>query len=84
MGDIQYRGGRDLTNWRALCTDPIASGSERSSVLRENHLTISVQSASGKLWYGRSHSRVCRVCGCYRGGIVVMDVIFRRLCENII
>ena len=26
----------------------------------------------------------CDVCECYRGGIVVMDVIWRRLCLNII
>ena len=25
-----------------------------------------------------------RVCGCYRGGIVVMDVFGRRLCVSII
>ena len=24
---------------------------------------------------------MCRVCGCYRGDIVVMDVIWRRLCK---
>ena len=28
--------------------------------------------------------RVCHVCGCYRGGIVVMDVIWRRLCVSLI
>ena len=27
---------------------------------------------------------VCRVCGCYRGGIVVMDVFWRRLCVSMI
>ena len=27
---------------------------------------------------------VCCVCGCYRGGIVVMDVIWRRLCASMI
>ena len=27
---------------------------------------------------------VCRVCGCCRGGIVVMDVIWRRLCVSMI
>ena len=27
---------------------------------------------------------VCRVCGCYRGGIVVMDVFWRRLCVRMI
>ena len=27
---------------------------------------------------------VCRVCEYYRGGIVVMDVIWRRLCVNLI
>ena len=27
---------------------------------------------------------MCRVCGCYRGGIVVMDVFWRRLCVSII
>ena len=27
---------------------------------------------------------MCHVCGCYRGGIVVMDVIFRRLCVSMI
>ena len=27
---------------------------------------------------------VCRVCGCYRGGIVVMDVFWRRLCVSVI
>ena len=26
----------------------------------------------------------CRVCGCYRGGIVVMDVFWRRLCVSMI
>ena len=25
---------------------------------------------------------VCRVCGCYRGGIVVMDVFWRQLCVS--
>ena len=25
---------------------------------------------------------MCRVCGCYRGGIVVMDVICRRIEED--
>ena len=25
-----------------------------------------------------------RVCGCYRGGIVVMDVFWRRLCVSMI
>ena len=25
---------------------------------------------------------MCRVCECYRGDIVVMDVIWRRLCVN--
>ena len=24
---------------------------------------------------------MCRVCGCCRGGIVVMNVIWRRLCK---
>ena len=28
--------------------------------------------------------RVCRVCGCYRGVIVVMDVFWRRLCVSMI
>ena len=27
---------------------------------------------------------VCRVCECYRGGIVVMYVFWRRLCESIL
>ena len=27
---------------------------------------------------------VCRVCGCYRGGIVVMDVFWRQLCVSMI
>ena len=27
---------------------------------------------------------VCRVCGCYRGDIVVMDVFWRRLCVSMI
>ena len=27
---------------------------------------------------------MCRVCECYIGGIVVMDVIWRRLCVNMI
>ena len=27
---------------------------------------------------------LCRVCECYRGDIVVMDVIWRRLCVNVI
>ena len=27
---------------------------------------------------------VCRVCGCFRGGIVVMDVFWRRLCVSMI
>ena len=27
---------------------------------------------------------VCRACGCYRGGIVVMDVIWRGLCVSMI
>ena len=27
---------------------------------------------------------VCRVCGCYRGGIVVMDVFWRRICVSMI
>ena len=27
---------------------------------------------------------VCVVCECYRGGIVVMDVIWRRLCVSMI
>ena len=27
---------------------------------------------------------MCRVCECYRGGIVVMDVIWRQLCVNMI
>ena len=27
---------------------------------------------------------MCRLCECYRGGILVMDVIWRRLCVNII
>ena len=27
---------------------------------------------------------MCRVCECYREGIVVMDVIWRRLCVNMI
>ena len=27
---------------------------------------------------------VCRVCRCYRGGIVVMDVFWRRLCVSMI
>ena len=27
---------------------------------------------------------MCRVCGCYIGGIVVMDVIWRRLCVSMI
>ena len=27
---------------------------------------------------------VCRVCGCHRGGIVVMDVFWRRLCVSMI
>ena len=26
---------------------------------------------------------MCLVCGCYRGGIVVMDVFWRRLCVSI-
>ena len=30
-----------------------------------------------------SRDDVCRVCGCYRGGIVVMDVFWRRLCISI-
>ena len=30
-----------------------------------------------------SHSRCC-VCECYRGGIMVMDVIWHRLCVNMI
>ena len=27
---------------------------------------------------------MCRVCGYYRGGIVVMDVFWRRLCVSMI
>ena len=31
-----------------------------------------------------SVEEMCRVCGCYRGGIVVMDVFWRRLCISMI
>ena len=27
---------------------------------------------------------MCRVCGCYRRGIVVMDVFWRRLCVSMV
>ena len=44
MGEIQYRGstGSNLVNLRALCTDALASDSERSSLLRAAYLRISV------------------------------------------
>ena len=34
-------------------------------------------------WYS-GRDDVCRVCGCYRGGIVAMDVFWRQLCVHMI
>ena len=47
------------------------------------HLASSAVTPGATMWCvcgcsWRDH--VCRVCGCYRGGIVVMDVFWRRLC----
>ena len=54
------------------------------------HLASSAVTPAGSVHKSRGDNvgaveeMMCVVCGCYRGGIVVMDVFWRRLCVSMI
>ena len=73
---------------RACCclTTPmtLASGPIFQLVVHQPASPGPVHKSRGDNVVGAVEEMMCVVCGCYRGGIVVMDVFWRRLCVSMI